>query len=69
MEPNYLFKIYLGKGGSPKSGFLWNEVGHLGETVYYYLDRVIPFLRPEQSDYKIHAYFLPLPFRHWEGLQ
>jgi hypothetical protein len=34
MEPDYLFKKYPGKGGSSKSGFHWNGVGHLGETVY-----------------------------------
>jgi hypothetical protein len=69
MESDYLFQLYPGKGVSSKGGFHWNEVGYLGKTVYYYPDRVVPFLRPGLSDYKIHAYFLPLPFGHWEGLQ
>jgi hypothetical protein len=69
MEYDYLFKIYPGKGGSSKGGFHRDEVGYLGKTVYYYLDRVVPFLCPGQSGYKIHAYFLPLPFGHWKGLQ
>jgi hypothetical protein len=59
MEPDYLLKIYPGKGGSSKSGFYWNEVGHLGETVYYYPDRVIFFLRPGQSGYKNPCLFPP----------
>ena len=69
MESDYLFEINPGKGGSSKGSFHWDEVGYLGKTVYYYPDRVIPFLRPGQSGYKIHAYFLPLSFGHWEGLQ
>jgi hypothetical protein len=69
MEPDYLLKVNSGKGGSSKSGFYWNKVGHLGETIDYYPDRIIPFLRSGQSGHEIHAYFFPLPFRHWEGLQ
>jgi hypothetical protein len=43
MESDYLFKIYLGKGGSSEGSFHWNEVGHLGKTVYYHPDRVVTF--------------------------
>jgi hypothetical protein len=43
MESDYFFKIYLGKGGSPEGSFYWNEVGYLGETVDYNLDRILPF--------------------------
>jgi hypothetical protein len=46
MESDYLFKINPGKGGSSKGSFHWDEVGYLGKTVYYYPDRVVPFLRP-----------------------
>ena len=69
MESDYLFKLYPGKGGSSEGSFHWDEVGHLGKTVYYHPDRVVPFLGPGQSGYKIHAYFFPLSFGHWKGLQ
>ena len=69
MEPDYLFKVYSGKGGSSKSGLYWNEVGHLGETIDYYPYGIISFLSSGQSGHEIHAYFFPLPFRYWEGLQ
>jgi hypothetical protein len=46
MESDYLFKINTGKGGSSKGSLHWNEVGYLGNMVYYYLDRVVSFLRP-----------------------
>jgi hypothetical protein len=46
MESDYLFEINSGKGGSSKGSFYWNEMGYLGEAIYYYLDRVIPFLCP-----------------------
>ena len=45
MESDYLFEINPGKGGSSKGSFHWDEVGYLGKRVYYYPDRVIPFLR------------------------
>jgi ferric iron reductase protein FhuF len=69
MESDYLFKIYPCKGGSSEGSLYWDEIGYLGKTVYYYLDRVVPFLGPRQSSYKIHAYFFPLPFGHLKGLQ
>ncbi len=46
MESDYFFKINPGKGGSSKGSFHWNEMGYLGEAIYYYPDGVIPFLRP-----------------------
>jgi hypothetical protein len=46
MESDYLFEINSGNDGSSKSSFHWNEMGYLGEAIYYYPDRVIPFLRP-----------------------
>ena len=46
MESDYLLEINPGKGGSSKGSFHWDEMGYLGEAIYYYLDRVIPFLRP-----------------------
>jgi hypothetical protein len=46
MESDYLFEINSGKGGSSKGSFHWDEMGYLGEAIYFYLDRVIPFLRP-----------------------
>ena len=46
MESDYLFKIYPGKGGSSEGSFHWDEMGYLGKTVYYHLDRVVPFLGP-----------------------
>ena len=46
MESDYLFKINPGEDGSSKGSFHWDEVGYRGKTVYYYLDRVLPFLRP-----------------------
>jgi hypothetical protein len=46
MESDYFFEINSGKGGSSKGSFYWDEIGYLGKTVYYYLDRVIPFLHP-----------------------
>jgi hypothetical protein len=49
MESDYLFKIYPGKGGSSEGSFHWDEVGHLGKTVYYYPDRVVPFFGSRQS--------------------
>jgi hypothetical protein len=64
MESNYLFKIYPGKGGSFEGSFHWDEVGHLGKTVYYHPDRVVPFLGPGQSGYKNPAYLLPRPIGH-----
>ena len=69
MEPDYLFKVYSGKGGSSKSGLYWNEVGHLGETIDYYPYGIISFLCSGQSGHEIHAYFFPLPFGYWEGLK
>ena len=69
MESDYFFKIYPGKGGSSEGSFHWDEVGHLGKTVYYHPDRVFSFLGLGQSGYKIHAYFFPLPFGHQKGLQ
>jgi hypothetical protein len=45
MESDYLFEINSGKGGSSKGSFHWDEMGYLGKTIYYYPDRVIPFLR------------------------
>jgi hypothetical protein len=49
MESDYLFKINPGKGDSSKGSFQWNEVGYLGKTVYYHLDRVVPFFGAGQS--------------------
>jgi hypothetical protein len=69
MESDYLLEINPGKGGSSKGSFHWDEMGYLGEAIYYYLDGIIPFLRPGQSGYEVHAYFFPLPFRYREGLQ
>jgi hypothetical protein len=46
MESDYLLEINSGKGGSSKGSFHWDEMGYLGEAIYYYLDRVIPFLCP-----------------------
>jgi hypothetical protein len=69
MESDYFFKIYLGKGGSSEGSFYWDEMSYLGKTVDYNLDRIVPFLGPKQSGYEIHAYFFPLPFGYWEGLQ
>jgi hypothetical protein len=69
MESDYFFKIYPSKGGSSEGSFYWNEVSYLGKTIDYNPDRIVPFLGPRQSDYEIHAYFFPLPFGHWEGLQ
>ena len=48
MESDYLFEVDPGKGGSSKGSFYWDEVGYLGKInpAYYYLDRVVPFLRP-----------------------
>jgi hypothetical protein len=59
MESDYLLKVYLGKGGSSKSGFYWNEVGHLSETVDYYPDRIIPFLRSGAVRLRNPCLFLP----------
>jgi hypothetical protein len=69
MESDYLFKIYPGNGGSSEDSFHWDEMGYLGKTVDYHLDRIVPFLGLRQSSYKIHAYFFPLPFGYWKGLQ
>ena len=69
MESDYFFKIYLGKGGSSEGSFYLDEMSYLGKTVDYNLDRIVPFLGLRQSDYEIHAYFFPLPFGYWEGLQ
>ena len=69
MEFDYFFKIYPSKGGSSDGSFYWNEMSYLGKTIDYNPDRIVPFLGPRQSDYKIHAYFFPLPFGHSEGLQ
>jgi hypothetical protein len=62
MESDYFFKIYPGKGGSFKGSFYWDEMSYLGKTIDYNLDRIVPFLGSRQSNYKIHAYFFPLPF-------
>ena len=69
MKSDYFFEVYPSKGGSSEGSFYWNEVGYLGETVDYNPDRIVPFLGPRQSGYKIHAYFFPLPFGYWKGLQ
>ena len=69
MESDYFFKIYLGKGGSAEGSFYWDEMSYLGKTVDYNPNRIVPFLCLRQSDYEIHAYFFPLPFRYWEGLK
>ena len=69
MKSDYFFEIYPGEGGSSEGSLYWYEVSYLGKTVNYDPDRIVPFLGPGQSDYEIHAYFFPLPFGHWKGLQ
>jgi hypothetical protein len=67
MESDYFFKIYPGKGGSSEGSFYWDEMSYLAKTVDYNPYRIIPFLGPRQSGYKIHAYFFPLPFGNGKG--
>jgi hypothetical protein len=69
MKSDYFFEIYPGEGGPSEGSLYWYEVSYLGKTVNYDSDRIVPFLGLGQSDHEIHAYFFPLPFRHWKGLQ
>jgi hypothetical protein len=46
MESDYLFEINSVKGGSSKGSFHWDEMIYLGKAIYFYPDRVIPYLRP-----------------------
>jgi hypothetical protein len=43
MESDYLFEINSGKGGSSKGSFHWDEMGYLGEAIYYYQIESFPF--------------------------
>jgi hypothetical protein len=69
MKSNYFFEIYPGEGGSSKGSLYGNEVSYLGKMVNYNPDRIVPLLGLGPSDYEVHAYFFPLPFGHWKGLQ
>jgi hypothetical protein len=59
MESDYLLEMNPGKGGSSKGSFHWDEMGFLGEAIYYYPDGVIPFFASGAVRLRSPCLFLP----------